>query len=165
MMTSSWIERVSKYLDSLQGCVERLNEALDETRVGTTTLDAPGVNSGSAELSSCLKDLEALIAERQQLLDADDAPLSGVSLRDVLNRCGLPGASSVADRCHLISRDVDLSRERAVSLFVCQFHLSDLSTHLLALLRSGADQGATYERGKSDVKRSEVGGSVFNRAA
>jgi hypothetical protein len=165
MMSNAWIKRVDEYLDSLQNCVEQLNEALDETRVGTTTLDTPKIGGGTDQLSACLKDLERLIAERQQLIDADNAPLRGISLRDILNRCSLPGAATVADRCHQLSRDVDMSRERAVALFVCQFHLGDLSTHLLALLRSGADHGATYQQGKSDVKRNQSGGSVFNKAA
>lgn len=165
MMKSSWIERVGEYLDSLEVCVERLNESLDETRVGTTTLDTTRVGGGTDRLSACLKELERLIAERQQLLEAEDSPMRGVSLRDVLNRCSLDGAATMADRCHRISQDVEMSRERAVALFVCQFHLGDMSTHLLALLRSGADHGSTYERGKTEVKRSEVGGSVFNRAA
>jgi hypothetical protein len=165
MMSQSWLERVNSYLDSLAQCVEDLNEALDETRVGTTTLDTPKIGNGTEQLSACLKDLERLIADRQQLIDADDAPLRGVSLRDILNRCVLTDAPSVAARCKQLSRDVDLSRERAVALFVCQFHLGDLSTHLLALLRSGADHGATYQRGKTDLKRNEGGGSVFNKAA
>ena len=165
MMNRPWLERVNSYLDSLEECVENLNEALDETRVGTTTLDTPKVGSGTEHLAACLKELERLIADRQQLIDAEDAPLRGVSLRDILNRCVLPDAPSVANRCQQLSRDVDVSRERAVALFVCQFHLGDLSTHLLALLRSGADNGSTYQNGKTDVKRDESGGSVFNKAA
>jgi hypothetical protein len=164
-MQSSWMDRVSQYLDSLQTCVENLNDALDETRVGTTSLNSKQVGQGTDELSACLQDLERLIAERTQLLSADDVPFAGVSLRDILNRCPDPSAAPLADRCAKLSRDVDLSRERAVALFVCQFHLSDLSSHLLALLRSGADHGSTYERGKSDVKRPGIAGSVFNKAA
>jgi len=165
MMNEPWIRRVEEYLDSLQSCVEGLNEALDETRVGSTTLDTPRVGSGTNMLSDSLAKLESLIAQRQMLLDAEDAPLRGVSLRDVLNRCTIAGAAAIAERCHQISRDVELSRERSIALFVCQFHLGDLSTHLLALLRSGADNGSTYQNGKTDVKRDESGGSVFNKAA
>ena len=165
MMNHSWLDRVGEYLDTLSRCNENLNEALDNTRMGTTALDAPAVGTGTAQLSAGLKELEALIADRQRLLDAEDAPLRGVSLRDVLNRSSDPAARAVAERCHQLSRQVDLTRERAVALFVCQFQLGDLSAHLLAILRSGADHGVTYEQGRSDVKRTEIGGSVFNRAA
>ncbi|MGV3486057.1 MAG: hypothetical protein ACO1RT_16695 [Planctomycetaceae bacterium] len=164
-MTTSWLDRVRAYMDALERCNESLNEALDNTRLGTTSLDTPGMSEATAQLSAGLKELEALIADRKLLLDADDAPLRGVSLRDVLNRCIEPDARALADRCHRLSRAVDLTRERAVALFVCQFQLGDLSSHLLAILRSGADHGVTYEQGKSDVKRTQLSGSVFNRAA
>jgi len=164
-MANSWLERVDEYLEVLQHCVENLDNALDNTRLGTTTLNTAQVHAGTEHLSECLKELEALIAERRILLDADDAPLRGVSLRDVLNRCSDPGAEKLAARCQQLSRSVDLSRERAVSLFVCQFHLGDLSSHLLALLRSGADHGSTYQRGIAEIKRNDGGGSVFNKAA
>lgn len=164
-MNHPWMERVTQYLDSLQLCVENLNEALDETRVGTTTLNTKQVGQGTHELTACLQDLERLIAERTQLLSADDVPFAGVSLRDILNRSTDAAAPELAERCARLSRDVDMSRERAVALFVCQFHLGDLSSHLLALLRSGSDQGTTYERGKSEVKRPGIAGSVFNKAA
>ena len=164
-MHNSWLERVDEYLDVLQNCVENLDDALDNTRLGTSTLNTTQVGEGTAHLSECLKELEALIAERKVLLDADDAPLRGVSLRDVLKRCIDPGAEKLAQRCQQLSNSVDLSRERAVSLFVCQFHLGDLSSHLLALLRSGADHGATYQRGIAEIRRNDGGGSVFNKAA
>ena len=165
MMANAWMDRVDQYLNLLQQCVEDLNEALDNTRMGTTSLESHQIGTGTDELSSCLKQLELLIADRKRLLDADDAPLRGVSLRDVLNRSHDQGAAALAERCHQLSRSVDLSRERAVSLFVCQFHLGDLSQHLLAILRSGADHCETYENGKSEVKRNDSGGSVFNKAA
>ncbi len=164
-MTKPWITRVDEYLNSLEQCVEELNDALDNTRMGTTQVEPQQIGGGTEQLTQCLEHLESLIAERKQLLDADDAPLRGVTLRDVLNRSIETGAAALADRCHQLSRSVELSRERAVSLFVCQFHLGDLSQHLLAILRSGADLGETYQQGKSEVKRNETGGSVFNKAA
>lgn len=164
-MMNSWMDRVSEYLNALEQCNERLNDALDNTRMGATSLDTPLVSESTGRLTDCLKELESLIADRQHLLDADDAPLRGVSLRDVLNRSSDSQAPMLAQRCHQLSQAVDLTRERTVSLFVCQFQLGDLSAHLLAILRSGTDHGVTYEQGKSDVKRTEMSGSVFNKAA
>jgi len=112
MMQNDWMRRVSEYLDSLQSCVETLNEALDETRVGTMTMEALRVSDGSGQLASGLVTLEERIAARQLLLDADDAPIRGVSLRDVLNRCQLSAAPLLADRCHALSREMELCRER-----------------------------------------------------
>jgi hypothetical protein len=165
MMNQSWMERVSHYLDSLEACVEALNDTLDETRVGTTSLDGEQVGEGTRRLTLCLQDLERLIGERKELLDAEDVPFAGVSLRDILNRSSDPSASELAKRCGKLSHEVDMSRERAVALFVCQFHLGDLSNHLLAILRSGTDHGSTYERGKLETKRAGVAGSIFNKAA
>ncbi len=164
-MTHPWLDRVAQYLDLLQQCIEKLNETMDETRLGTTQLNAPSVESSTVVLTRCLEELERLIADRQLLLHDPEAPLSGVSLRDVLNRCGLAGSDGLAVRCQKLSNDVDLSRERAVALFVCQFHLGEMASHLLGILRNGGDFGATYERGKSEIKRSGSGSSIFNKAA
>jgi hypothetical protein len=165
MMVDPWLVRVEDYLKSLAQCVENLDDALDNMRMGTVSLDALRVGSGTDQLSQCLRELETLIAERTNLLEAEDVPLRGVSLRDVLNRCIESEAKSLADECQRLSQAVDLSRERAVALFVCQFHLNEFSAHMLAILRTGADHGTTYEQGKSEVKRVGTGGSVFNKAA
>ncbi len=165
MADKSWLTRVNEYLDELEVCVEAMNDALDNTRMGTMNVHMPTVGDGTAHLTECLAALERLIAQRQQLLEAPDVPVTGLTLRDVLNRCILENANVVADRCHQISRSVELTRERAVSLFVCQFHLNELSTHLLALLRTGADHGATYQSGQMDANRTAPTTSVFNRAA
>ncbi len=164
-MMAPWIERVRIYLDLLEQSLVALNDTLDNTRVGTTTLNSIAVEESTAVLTSCLQELEKAIAQRQELLDAEDVPVRGVSLRDVLQRCHESGADELTERCHRLSHDVDASRERAVSLFVCQFHLSDLSSHLLAIMRSGEDHGVTYQRGKTEVKRSGPSSSVFDKAA
>ena len=46
-MTTSWLDRVRTYMDALERCNESLNEALDNTRMGTTTLDTPGMSEAT----------------------------------------------------------------------------------------------------------------------
>ncbi len=159
-----WLSRVAQYVDHLDACVEELNDALDETRMGATRRDALEVERSTDRLSNCLIRLESLIAARQALIEADDAPTSGSSLREMV--ASVPGndAAQLGLRCAAVARDVDLSRERAVALFVCQYHLTDLTREISLLLRGGETQ-RFYEDASQSERRPSGGGTLFNKAA
>jgi hypothetical protein len=162
---NGWTERVSDYLDQLQGCVERLDDALDEMRVGTGRLEMVQVDQSHRHLAAALGDLELLIAAREDLIRASDAPASGMTIREILSKQDDTFSRSLSQRCLLVSKDIDASRERAVALFVCQFHLADLSQSLLSLLRGTTGLQATYDN-VSDVRRpTDMGGSILNKSA
>ncbi len=163
--TNDWAARVSDYLDQLQSCVERLDDALDEMRMGTKRLEISQVDQSHQDLAAALKNLELLIADREDLIHADDAPAQGITIREILGKQDDDFSQSLSQRCMRISKDVDASRERAVTLFVCQFHLADLSQSLLALLRGTPSRQATYDNA-SDVRRpTDMGGSILNKSA
>ncbi|HBJ35122.1 MAG TPA: hypothetical protein DDZ51_10285 [Planctomycetaceae bacterium] len=160
-----WTTRVSDYLDQLQSCVERLDESLDEMRMGTKRLEISQVDQSHQELAAALEDLESLIAAREELIRADDAPGPGMTIRDILATQDDEFSQSLVQRCSRISKDVDASRERAVALFVCQFHLADLSQSLLSIMRGTPGRQTTYNNA-SDVRRpTDVGGSILNKSA
>lgn len=162
---NGWTTRVSDYLDQLEDCVERLNDSLDEMRTGTKQLEIGQVDQSRHRLAAALKDLELLIATREDLIRAADAPTQGMTIREILGKQGDDFSQSLAQRCKQISKDVDASRERAVALFVCQFHLADLSQSLLALLRGTPSRQSTYDNA-SDVRRpADMGGSILNKSA
>lgn len=163
-MPNGWTERVSDYLDQLQNCVERLDDALDEMRVGTRRLEMNQVNQSHVHLAAALEDLESLIAEREDLIRATDAPASGITIREILAKQDDLFSKTLSQRCQRVSKDIDASRERAVALFVCQFHLADLSQSLLSLLR-GTPGRATYDNASDVRKPTDVGGSILNKSA
>jgi len=160
-----WIDRVADYLDQLEFCVERLNTALDEMRLGTKQLQLPQLESAHTQLSDALRDLESLIAAREGLIHADDVPNPGLSIREILGVATDLLSRELSRRCIRLAKDVDLSRERAVSLFVCQFHLADLSENLLALLRGTPGPRSTYSNGQDVRRPATMGGSILNKSA
>jgi len=164
-MSKAWTARVSAYLDNLEFCVDRLNEALDEMRLGTKSLEVTRLDGSHRQLADALQTLESLIAARQELIQAEDAPGKGLTLRDILGTSQDTLSRGLSDRCQSLAKDIDFSRERAVSLFVCQFHLADLSENVLALLRGVDGPRATYHN-SADVRRpAGAGGSLLNKSA
>ena len=164
-MSKPWTARVSAYLDNLEFCVDRLNEALDEMRLGTKSLELTRLDGSHRQLADALQTLESLIAARQELIQAEDAPGKGLTLRDILGSSQDGLSRGLSERCQSLAKDIDISRERAVSLFVCQFHLADLSENVLALLRGVDGPRSTYHN-SADVRRPAAGGgSLLNKSA
>jgi len=162
---NEWVDRVSDYLDQLQNCVHKLDESLDEMRTGTARLELAHVDQSHHQLVAALGNLELLIAAREDLIRASDAPASGFTIREILGKQDDIFSQSLSQRCQKLSKDIDSSRQRAVALFVCQFHLADLSDSLLSLLRGTPGRLATYSNA-SDVRRPvDAGGSILNKSA
>ena len=162
---TSWASRVSEYLDKLQNCVERLDDALDEMRMGTKRLAMSQVDQSHVNLAAALEELELLIAAREDLIRAEDTPGLGMTIRDILANQNDNFSQSLSQRCQKLSQDIDTSRERAVALFVCQFHLADLSESLLTLLRGAPGHRATYGNASDTRRPADIGGSLLNKSA
>lgn len=162
---NGWVERVSDYLDQLQNCVERLDDALDEMRMGTKRLEMSQIDQSQHHLAAALADLESLIAAREELIHATDAPASGMTIREILKQQDDAFSQSLSQRCQKLSKDVDLSRERAVALFVCQFHLADLSQSLISLFRGTPGGQSTYSDSSAAQRPTNMGGSILNKSA
>lgn len=165
VLAASWHQRVAVYLDDLQLCLNRLNESLYAMRAATSAMALPPLETSQRQVAKALADLEGLIATRQNLISASDAPGPGISLHDILSNAGDTVSDELAARCGRIATEVELSRERAVAIFVCQFHLSDLTGHLLMLLRGGSSPSATYDNAGSTRRPGTSSGSLLNQSA
>lgn len=165
-MTSDWNVRVERYLDQLAEVNETIDLILDETRVGTRRVAPEEVDRSRQELTTAIGRLESMLPLREELLRADDAPEHGQTLREKLLSTRHIDDARIAMRCETVSKRLDTTRERAVALFVCQYHLANLGQDLIELL-SGAATPKTYEGqlGKPQPRRPDSGGGLFNEAA
>jgi len=155
----TWTERTTAYLDQLAELVDQIDGHLQQTRIDPGA-EAPGTVSVTTErLRQALGDLERVVAGRQNLLVADDAPEAGDTIAKKLTSLGEP---ELADRCSQLGTRIADVHHQAVSVFVCQYHLADLTTDLVRLM-TGATEPATY--GGDDNQPVSTPGGLFNEAA
>ena len=155
----AWIERTAEYIDQLEALVEQIDEQFQITQVDTTKVDATAVGEATIKLREGLVALEQKVADRDQLLRADDVPSRGTTLIEILTQSKEPMLAKRADQ---VAQQIGLTHQRAMSLFVCQFHLSNLTGDLVRIM-TGADAPATYG-GEKNAPLAPQGG-LFNEAA
>ncbi len=155
-----WEQRVTSYFGLLEESVSKLNDVLEKTKVDTQAGDAGGVDEANVELALAIDQLQLRIAEREDLLTAEDAPQVGATLVEKLRS---DAQFELADRGEAIGHAVDMANHRAVSLFVCQYHLADLTGEILRLM-SGATAPPTYDS-SGNQQASGGDGMLFNEAA
>lgn len=177
-MGTDWNQRVGDYVDRLETLTAELDDRLDSIRMpplragggsdsgngaagrsGTeTAAEAP---EGLEELAELVRRLETFVGERETLLADDQAPQHGWTLTEKLLGTRQIDDARLAKRCRETSERIRTTHQRAVSLFVCQFHLANFGSDLLKLL-SGAPETTTY--GGGQPMRGQ-GGGLFNDAA
>jgi hypothetical protein len=148
-MNDLWRERVSTTIDSL----------MEQMRVETSDVNVAGVQESMDPLVQTLHALEEKIAERDELLRAPDAPADGLNLTEKLENTHDVDDAHLADRCRQVAVLISNANHRAISLFVCQYHLADFGSEIVRLL-AGAAVPPTY--GSDDVV---VRGGLFNESA
>lgn len=163
-MEPSWLDRVVRYLDEVESVARQLDQALQQTSLMASRWDAGGVGQGNASLSESVVALETKVAERDELLHADDAPTNGMSLTEKVLRAGHPESDVIGSRCREVASTIATVNQRAVSLFVVQFHLWQFSLELVRLL-TGQNAPQTYSDPNRHEKKFEVGGGLFDEAA
>ena len=163
-MDQSWYARVQCYLDDLEAIALQIDRTLEETRVETKRLDALEVQKANTRLLEALAALESKIEQRQSLLSAADAPKSGTTLTEKLQSCGDSSDEKLVARCRRVSEMISSINYRAISLFVCQFHLSQLSTDVVRLL-AGQASPATYGAPTQAEKPGDLAGGLLDEAA
>ena len=161
---SPWYKRVEAYLDELAEIAETIDLVLDNTRVQTLAVEAGQVDQSTAELRQALARLEDKIAEREDLLRANDAPKNGLTLREKLLSNHHIDDARLAKRCQSVAQAIQQAHQRAVSLFVCQYHLADITGEIVSLL-AGASALKTYDGSSTKSKASRKGGGLFDEAA
>ena len=159
-MNATWTERVEDYVHQLQQTAETIDLILDETRLATTEVNSPEVEASTQELLGAVGQLEKLVETRETLLRAGDAPAAGLTLSEKLFSTRRIDDARLAKQCREVAKQVETTHQRAVSLFVCQYHLSQLGSELLQLL-SGSAAPDTY----GQERRPSSGGNLFNDAA
>ncbi len=163
-MKQSWYGCVESYLSEVEIIAQQIDRTLDETRLETRRLEAAEVEHANSRLLEVLAALELKIEQRQSLLSAEDAPKSGTTLTEKLQGCGEAGVEELLARCRSVSEMISSINQRAISLFVCQFHLSQLSTDIVRLL-AGQASPATYAAPTQAEKPGDLAGGLLDEAA
>ena len=169
-----WQERVAAYLEELELVttelaaqirrveVDQIPQAqttvLSETRLNTS--EAGVLDSGTQDLAGCLVELEDKVAQRELLLRAADAPDAGLTLAEKLLALGDQRSLALRDRCETIGELIADTNNRAVSLFVCQFHLANLTDEIVRVM-AGVPEPKTYS---TTTKQTALGGNIFNES-
>ena len=170
-----WLNRVEAYLDDLELAADGLARQMKQMKVdqvppprngsdsqgGIDGSLAVSVNAATEQLAACLSELEGKVAQRELLLRATDAPQAGLTLSEKLEHVKDPRGRGLHQRCELISEMMADINNHALSLFVCQFHLANLTDDVVRLM-AGVPEPTTY--GNSS-KPETLGGNLFNESA
>ncbi len=154
-----WAHRVEAYMDQLQSLVDQVDAIFEQTNVDSSKLDPTETEESTASLQEKLNSLEQKVADREELLRTDDAPSVGLTLFDKLSDLN---EFELAERADHLAEQISLTHQRAMSRFVCQFHLSNLTADLVRIL-TGSEQPATY--GGSGTRQIVPQGGLFNESA
>ncbi|TWT50526.1 hypothetical protein Pla22_32690 [Rubripirellula amarantea] len=157
----TWNDRVAAYAAEVAEIAETIDLILDETRVHTVGVKSKEVNESTAQLQHALEELEEMIGKRETLLKDPEAPTAGTTLIEKLRSTFNIEDARLAKKCEEVSHQIELTHQRALSLFVCQFHLSDLTTDMVRIL-SGVTAKPTYQRdGSTQANQGYQGGGGF----
>lgn len=162
-----WADRVETYLDELELCANTIDMILDETRVQAVAVEAGKVDQSTLHLQETLATLESKIAEREALLRDPEAPPEGLTLVAKLRSSLHVDDERLARRCQQIAESIEMTHTRAVSLFVCQYNLADLTSNLVRIM-TRTDTPQTYSPSQSSPKKfrsKSTGGGLFDEAA
>ncbi|TWU34461.1 hypothetical protein [Novipirellula artificiosorum] len=168
MTHTAWLDRVSTYVDQLEQIAGTLEMSLSQARLRTSAVNLSALPDQISEWVAAVGQLESMVAERETLLSAADAPAKGTTLIEKLASTGTASDLALMQRCKEVAATVSMAHHCALSLFVCQYHLASFSSDVLRLL-SGADAPPTYQSSVGGVGSSEErqrgGGRLFNDAA
>ena len=161
----TWTSQVENYVETLDQLAERIDLILDETRVGTLAVKDQQISESTVQLQVALAELEGMVAKRDDLLRLPDAPREGTTLTAKLKSTFHIDDARLAKRCEKVSHKIKLTHERAIALFVCQFHLADLTSDILNTI-SGSQTPDTYKKDSSGSQHRATGqGGLFDEAA
>ena len=170
-----WLNRVEAYIDDLELAADGLARQMKQMKVDQVPAPKTGsemqagidgslavsVNAATERLATCLAELEGKVAQRELLLRAADAPQAGLTLSEKLEGVRDPRGRGLHQRCELIREMMADINNHALSLFVCQFHLANLTDDVVRLM-AGVPEPTTY--GNSN-KPETLGGNLFNESA
>ena len=162
-----WLADVSAYVDRLESSTAEINASLDDLRLSTIEAGPSKIEPSLVELATRLARLEKLVLDRDELVRRDDSP-GCLTLFDGLLSLRTVEAAALAKRCRRAADGVADTHGRATSLFVCHYHLQDLTAGLLRVV-TGDTRGETYGRPGTQPSGGEThtrpDGGIFDEAA
>lgn len=135
-LTPAWRARVASYIEEATAIADSIDLILDETRMGAASQRGGEIDAATQQLCSAISELERIVQQRDVLLRATDAPPFGLSLSEKLLSTRRIDDARIAKSCREVADLVDRTHQRATSLFICQYHLSNISGDLAARLSS-----------------------------
>ena len=159
----AWVTAVENYLDQLGRSVERLAGLLSELRLSVMQTPDEKLASSLVAVTETVQRMETLLAGREELLIADNAPAIGNTLREKLRGIANIRAARTAAEAEALGSRVSTVHGKAMSLFVCGFHLTQWASHMVRVHTQTVGQ-PTYDRdGRSD--QDPRSGGIFEDAA
>lgn len=170
VVSEPWRERLLTYLNALESSVFEVKQILEQAKVDTARVDQTQLKLLMDQLQEALARFEIFVAKRQELLDADDAPVGQASgkvattLSEMLRQTGSIQDAELADHCDGVSAQIEQTHHHALSLFVCQYHLADFTSDVVRSL-AGIKPPSTYSQGVEQSTDVNGSGGLFNEAA
>jgi hypothetical protein len=161
-MSDTWRTKVATYVDQLEEIAKSIDSILEQTQIDTLQVKCEQVDQSTSQLQQALIRLEEKIAQREGLLKAPDAPQQGLSLTEKLKGTRHIDDARLARRCEQLAALIASTNDRAIALFVCQYHLADCSSEIVRLI-SGNTAPATYDPSRRTPTRTS--GGLFNESA
>lgn len=161
-LRGSWNVRVASYLDGLEETLTSIDQILRQTNIDTSNVDAAAVQEALQPLVHALTQLEEKVAHRETLLRAEDAPGHGMNLKEKLQSTLSVEDGRLAGRCEQLAEMMADVHAQAISIFVCQYHLADLSGEIIRLM-TGSGVPPTYQA--TEPTNPRMGGGLFNESA
>ncbi|TWT74365.1 hypothetical protein [Allorhodopirellula solitaria] len=141
----SWREQVASYLIEATGIANSIDLILDETRMVAPRRGSDEIDESTQQLIVAISDLERMVEKRNGLLRAADAPPVGLSLSEKLLSTRRIEDARLARLCGEVADQIALTHERAMSLFICQYHLAGSSHDIGAILAAGSNSSSKME--------------------
>ena len=166
--TAAWRVKVESYLRTLQQIAETMDLLLLRYRPDRAAADTKLIEENTNKLADAVAEMERMVAQRELLLADNHAPVSGASISEKLRGTDDPECHRLATLCEELSQTLATSQQRAVSLFVCQFHLTQLSSEIIGILSAAPATGTYGPQGTSEIGTNShaknSGGGLFNEA-
>lgn len=158
-----WSDQVSRYVEDLSILVDQIDSQLDDLRLSTIEAGPSKIEPSLIRLAEGLQQLENMVVRRETLLRDQFAPPSGLTLSEKLLSTRILDDSRLARRCGEVASAVAMVNTRATSLFVCHYHLHEITAEMVRTV-TGDKRSQTYGRGGDD-ELSPPSGGIFDDAA
>ncbi|MEM6689357.1 MAG: hypothetical protein AAF664_08030 [Planctomycetota bacterium] len=164
MSHANWAETVIEYVGEVIATTESVEKTLDESRVATGEMECDTINQSTAKLETLVHHLQALVMRREEILQHPEAPKSGSTIAEKLLSTRRIEDARLAKQCDDAREKLMSTHDRATALFVCQYHLADLTGDISAILMRDS-RTSTYDKSGIVDRRGPAGGGLIDEAA